>query len=848
MALMNDVINKVNAELCSGSCDISICIEVEKKLKEKKASIENAMSLASTEFPSKVSEVVQEVNAVTLDINALTSSFATLSSDIKDHLSKSDTTTEKLFEYISDIDQLEKCISYLSWIKAIEDTCFEMETSFLEKDEESSLVGFKRLSSYQKCLQNTSCQHLLSYINDTVHFWHHLLEETFSKEFEEVLKILKWPFVSGNISLESPPVESLDRFQKLAELLLHLQIPEKSVGTGPVVSSVLLTEFALPPLPIRLLLRPLAKRFAYHFKGPRKTNRLDRPEWYLTQILTWMRDHSHFLNQWVQPALDQMEEEVNANVEFMRGLVRIVAEKLQSDLSTLLQTHPTDSEPSAASHPPTPLPPDSSPAKVAPAVMAGPSTPPPSPSVVVTSSPAPPALGSSTTAKLGGCEELFSHLIDEVLSFEKELQDLEYPDSQPGLLPVITQANVFVWWIHVEKKNAGEKMDQILFSETAWQPLGSKEFDDMKVTECGDSFLSLLMTITDRYKNLPQPGHRLQFLDLQLFLLEDFWMRVLQQLHAARENPFGLALSAILNTLAYISHVLRDWSETPHFLQLQFYMMQFDKLQPSHEKRIHVGADTLKLALNRGEEEDVFVSKDSTRKNQPDEDLEDLGWTVFDETLALFSHLQSDLLGCICEAIMSDIKDKSRLYCSDKWFAMPSPKEFLNPSLSPTACPLFEVLSEHLHWLKDTLSVHLLSRAWQILCSELNKFLYRKLVLANKFNVGGALQLQFDMTRNLFPLFSQFTEKPENHFKEIKEVCFLLTISKGSALLLREALDFPNRQGSSSEEDDEHGMGKQKDSLALRGPARVLAEMGVHKLTPAEAKVILGLRTDLLCI
>jgi hypothetical protein len=50
--------------------------------------------------------------------------------------------------------------------------------------------------------------------------------------------------------------------------------------------------------------------------------------------------------------------------------------------------------------------------------------------------------------------------------------------------------------------------------------------------------------------------------------------------------------------------------------------------------------------------------------------------------------------------------------------------------------------------------------------SPFPQFLYQKLVLMNNFNEGGALQLQFDMTRNLFPLFSQFTEKPENHFKE----------------------------------------------------------------------------------
>jgi len=56
--------------------------------------------------------------------------------------------------------------------------------------------------------------------------------------------------------------------------------------------------------------------------------------------------------------------------------------------------------------------------------------------------------------------------------------------------------------------DATEKMDAILNSNTAWERLTSSDIDDMKVTECADAFLTLLTTISDRYKHLPQPGHR----------------------------------------------------------------------------------------------------------------------------------------------------------------------------------------------------------------------------------------------------------------------------------------------------------------------------------------------------
>lgn len=51
-------------------------------------------------------------------------------------------------------------------------------------------------------------------------------------------------------------------------------------------------------------------------------------------------------------------------------------------------------------------------------------------------------------------------------------------------------------------------MDAILSSCTAWDKLSGTDDDDMKVTECADAFLTLLTTISDRYKHLPQPGHR----------------------------------------------------------------------------------------------------------------------------------------------------------------------------------------------------------------------------------------------------------------------------------------------------------------------------------------------------
>lgn len=44
------------------------------------------------------------------------------------------------------------------------------------------------------------------------------------------------------------------------------------------------------------------------------------------------------------------------------------------------------------------------------------------------------------------------------------------------------------------------------------------------------------------------------------------------------------------------------------------------------------------------------------------------------------------------------------------------------------------------------------------------QFLFEEVVLVNRFNNGGAEQLQYDVLRNLFPLFGLYINKPESYF------------------------------------------------------------------------------------
>lgn len=731
MDLNQKIVQKFNAHLQSNLKNLEGIYDFHEQLKSEKDDIEKSLSMASTTAPSKVKAVIEGVERVGCEIEQLQGISTDLRERIEETLSENDKNLE-LQEVIDQIGQLDKTLSYLYFIQYIENLSDEMETYLSSGDDESAITLYINLTSISCQLQSSACHHLVNYVHETLHFWHNLIKEKFSKEYNSILKTLKWPFCGTYIDSQSTLLpETMARFRILTKYLFHLQLPEDMVK--PVVTSALLTDFSRVSLPIALLSRPLRQRFIYHFTGSKLTNRQDKPEWFFTQILTWIRDYVQWVHKNVQPVADSIHlQHFDMKAEFMRALVQLAVEKLHSELA-IVQYDDT----------------------------------------------------------------LFAHLVDEALGFERELREtLLYPQSQPTTVLVLTQAHIFLKWINLEKKYAAEKMDAILSSNTAWERLASLDIDDMKVTECADAFLALLTTISDRYKHLPQPGHRLQFLELQLELVDDWRVRLLQLLHENYEDPLTSLMPHILNSLHYVATVLEEWGMTVHFLRLHFFKKQ---------------AEAVESATDRG--------------NDVSESIEEVEGTVFDEAVALLRRLEKELINEISDSVALDVKAKSRPYRTDKWFAMQSSKEIASLSVTPSGCSMFQELAARLHILHDILALPLFHQAWKSLASQFDQFLLEEVILVNHFNNGGGEQLQYDIVRNLFPLFGLYVNKPESYFPLIKEACILLNILIGSAILLRETLSNNDKAAS----------------------VEVLSDIGVYKMSPEVALKVIATRTDIIC-
>ncbi|XP_055611067.1 RINT1-like protein [Uranotaenia lowii] len=583
--------------------------------------------------------------------------------------------------HLKKLHKLHNMKEYFLILQDIQNIGQELTGSINGKDDNKTISLYVALSgnlsnSILDRLTGVEAPHLIMFARNTAFYWHDILKEKFSKEFEAILKTIKWPNLNQSLEVFNPSKENLSKLATLAEYLFVVKVP----GDQNLLSVKITPSIICPRLtsPIELLLKPFRLRFQFHFAGGKQTNRLDKPEWYFTQILSWARENHIFVGQNFQSAaLKAGVQNHNVRLEFIRGLVQLVIEKLVDDIDGICQE-----------------------------------------------------------------EALFAHLIDEVLAFEQELKtNLGYPGSFPSAVTVLIQPKYLVKWMAIEERFTTDKMDAMLKSEDPWRFLDPANLDDMKIPKCADQFIRLLDAIKERYCALPQPGQQLQFLDLQLELIDNFRRRLVQ-LHSSPGSD-NVSSTKILNAINYINSVLREWGENVHYLHL-------------HAALYGPNADEIS--------------------------------SVFDKTVDELDHWQRALVKDLSQRSVEDIKSKSRPYRHDIWPSMNQLDTKETLMLSATASEMFQTLVNHLHSLEAELSSNVFSIVIRLMAVQLDEWLIDGMIMNTKFSTGGAAQFHFDMTRNLFALFGQYARKPNLLFKRVNDACILLTLPLGSAMLLHETL------------------------------------------------------------
>ena len=809
-------------------------------VEKQREQLSKQVALANQEIPTKINAAVSEGKDAEAAIADVIRQCDSLHEETTAHLARCVPLLPSLVAKTRDIQHLEKYLSYLRWISKVEELSGSIQSSLLAGLMASVIDAFSDLVDLSQDLSSTSCYFLYNFVRDTVLFWYDVIKDKLAEELEKYLKGLGYPVVEGpaksvaGVLLLQVSPENKACLETVLSQLLNLQLPA-SFGVshfgGPKAMMQKLNVFgcALEPhaLPMQFILNPLRKRFKFHFFGDKPTNNLSKPEWYFGQALTWISTHRNVFEDVIQPAFDRVGgSHIRANNEFMRGISLMVMEKLQSDIPELLYD-----------------------------------------------------------------ETLFCHSINEALLFHRSLvESYDYPTSFPSVLHILCEEKAFQRWITVEKKFAQERIDAMLSTTSAWtspqteltdvttvapsspapdpQSVDGALFEavgvsSLRVPECVESFVTLLYVLRERSACLPGPLPKLHFLELQLNLLEDFHLRMTQVKSGEKGNPMGLKFTSVLNGVHYILTVLREWREHPHYVQLSWYHDQYAAMIADTSLAAPLGAESVvnntatdvslisaletsksytfsafsafSERLKLGDLASDFLDRD--RRGHDDEPSvdDDLNRSVFDKIIQTYEHLRNTMLKDIVYAVMTEIKSRSQAYKKEKWMQLPAASEWVSPSLSSSACEMLLILKSRFHILGLYLSPPNMTLVWQRIARDLNKFVYEEVILPNHFSDGGATQLKYDMERNLFPIFGEFANKPENYFKEVKEACALLTLPVGSARLLRDTVASYRNMNVDG--------GLLLSSDGGDGAREALAEFGIHKLSTEHALALLNQQT-----
>ncbi|KAM7356649.1 RAD50 interactor 1 [Cochliomyia hominivorax] len=562
---------------------------------------------------------------------------------------------------LEQVRKLQQLVQYLRIVQDIQEISHSLTQSINGKDEAKLINLYLNLyedSDYEHSvigrLSSVEAPFLKSFAVRTAIHWHGLLKERFSKEFENVLKSMKWGQKEQDPLNYKPSMDNITKAQLLAEYLFLLKSPaEESEPLEMITSSIICQPVTTVT---KYLLAPYRQRFMYHFTGVKQTNRLDKPEWFYTQILNWGKETHLFVGKTFQPAAVKSGKiDFNIRLEFMRGLVQLTIEKLVLDIEEISRD-----------------------------------------------------------------ENLFAHLLDETLAFEAELREnFGYPASFPSAICVVTQPVYLLKWISLEERFCSEKMDMILQAENPWQLIDPNIYDDeLKIPKCADQFIRLLEAIKDRYYSLIQPGHQLQFLTLQLELIDNFRRRLVQ-LHSSG----SVESITILNAINYIKMVLSEWGENVHYLHL-------------HAALVGPNAEEIN--------------------------------SVFEHPVEELEHWTQQILKNLATKAVNEIKAKSMPYRHDCWPSMPEQNSKEPFILSPSAGEMFQVMVTVLHNLERELSANLFNITLRLIAQQIDDYMLDSMIMNTKFSPAGAAQFNYDMTRNLFALFGQYCRRPDLLFKNSK--------------------------------------------------------------------------------
>lgn len=213
------------------------------------------------EMPQLIQRAMTKSKQVLLDLETLPKDIDTLDTGIQSHQQHLNQLMEILHPIAARLLIVDRQRTFLSLLCTIETQSKHLRDSI--QDSDSCLDG---LTAYQ-ALQRVSVDEfpfLSDLLAQRLTFLSQSLRQQGERKLKETLEDINWP--------HKPENDEFSHVSEAMDQLIQLQMGLDDARDKPLWAIECLTD-------------PIARRFKYHFSGNRRTNRLDKPEWYFKFIL-----------------------------------------------------------------------------------------------------------------------------------------------------------------------------------------------------------------------------------------------------------------------------------------------------------------------------------------------------------------------------------------------------------------------------------------------------------------------------------------------------------------------------------------------------------------------------------
>ncbi|KID92434.1 RINT-1 family protein [Metarhizium guizhouense ARSEF 977] len=443
-----------------------------------------------------------------------------------------------------------------------------------------------------------------------------------------------------------------------------------------------------------------------------------------------------------------------------------------------------------------------------------------------------------------------SSFISQLMTFDENIrQRFSYDDGDDdkgwsGLTGEILDHH-FDAWFRVERELALERFEKIIESAD-----GRKiDYDysvtgKMKPTFAAVRITDLLRVVTGKYERLRKLKHKTKFLtDIQLDILDGYHDRLRGSLEAyqsitstlgrtlhgaSKEQLAALEGTGALETLCkvigssdHIANTLTEWSDE------EFFVVLWEDLQTRDAQR------SKRNSAASGIAPDSILGR--VPSHLSDNGSSDSG--IFDETVSAYSSRRKAAEQLLVNALVDSHAKAFRTYASKvQWTTVGDAAVLDDPSqfsITPELDEPLRILQRNFDYLTKALSTASFRRVWHEALDKLQDLLWTSVLLKQSFTTLGAAQFAHDGGA-VFSLVERYIPGGSGALDSLREGMQLLNLAtaapadsaEGSApgLTLKEASD---RVFTDNDE-----------------ARKVLEELGLHVLTPVNARYILQRRVE----